>query len=225
MIGYIYLTTNTVNNKKYIGRKCSDKFLGTKYLGSGTHLKQAIKKYGKESFTVELLEEVNTTYEDLIALETYYIILYDAVVSPDYYNQTYGGPKEGFVSGDGNIAKLPEIRQINSEAHKGKKHSVEQNQQMSNYWKTHGHPRGFLGHHHTTEAREKNRLATTQWNLSRDEESYKQVSNHHTGSKMMYKDGVQKWVYRDDIENHLQDEWKIGSCKKRKPKRKTNKVQ
>ena len=27
MYGYIYITTNLINNKKYIGRKKSDKFL------------------------------------------------------------------------------------------------------------------------------------------------------------------------------------------------------
>lgn len=42
MCGYIYLTTNLTNKKKYIGRKQSDKFLGTSYLGSGVHLKRKV---------------------------------------------------------------------------------------------------------------------------------------------------------------------------------------
>ena len=75
MIGYIYLTTNLINGKKYIGRRKSNKFLGESYLGSGTHLKNAVKKYGRENFRVDLIEEIDTTYEDLVERETYYIIL------------------------------------------------------------------------------------------------------------------------------------------------------
>lgn len=217
MIGYIYLTTNLVNGKKYIGRRKSDKFLGESYLGSGTYLKNAIKKYGKENFKVELLEKIDTTYEDLVERETYYIILFDAVNSNEFYNQSYGGPKEGFVRGDENIAKSEHARRLNSEKHRGKKHTAEQNKHMSDYWKEHEHPRGFLGHHHTEETKELNRTITRNWNLSRD---YKDVSEHHKGSRMMHKDGVQTWVYREDIESYLNDGWKIGSCKKRKPKKK-----
>ena len=54
--GYIYKTTNLVNNKIYIGQKTSKKFLGESYLGSGKLLSKAVKKYGHNNFTVELLE-------------------------------------------------------------------------------------------------------------------------------------------------------------------------
>lgn len=60
MYGYIYLTTNLVNNSRYVGRKKSDRFPfinknGEVYLGSGMTLNKAINKYGKENFKVELL--------------------------------------------------------------------------------------------------------------------------------------------------------------------------
>lgn len=42
MFGYIYLTTNVINNKVYIGQKKSNKFLYNNYLGSGKLLKEAI---------------------------------------------------------------------------------------------------------------------------------------------------------------------------------------
>jgi len=54
MYGYIYKTTNILNNKIYIGKKESSSFVET-YYGSGTVLKQAIKKYGQENFKIEIL--------------------------------------------------------------------------------------------------------------------------------------------------------------------------
>ena len=59
MYGYIYKTTNNINGKIYVGQKHSSIFLGNKYLGSGKRLKDAIKCYGREHFTVELVEEVS----------------------------------------------------------------------------------------------------------------------------------------------------------------------
>ena len=50
MYGYIYLTTNHINGKKYIGQKKSNVFLGEKYLGSGKILKQALKKWCRKFF-------------------------------------------------------------------------------------------------------------------------------------------------------------------------------
>lgn len=90
MYGYIYITTNTVNGRKYIGQKKSNKFLGDRYLGSGVHLTNAIKKYGREIFTVDLIEWCDT-YEDINERERYWISYYNAVDSSDFYNESYGG--------------------------------------------------------------------------------------------------------------------------------------
>ena len=90
MYGYIYLTINNINGKKYIGQKKSDIFLGERYLGSGTALGNAIKKYGKENFSVELLEECDS-FEQLNDCEKYWILKFDAVNSENFYNIIYGG--------------------------------------------------------------------------------------------------------------------------------------
>ena len=47
--GYIYLTTNTFNNHKYIGRHKSNAFEPA-YKGSGIRITEAIAKYGKDAF-------------------------------------------------------------------------------------------------------------------------------------------------------------------------------
>ena len=123
MYGYIYMTTNNISGKKYIGRKTSESF-DKNYYGSGIHLKRALKKYGKQNFSIEVLCECNT-YDELVEKETYYIKLNDAVNSNNFYNSSYGGYNEGFEKGENNIAKRPDMRKINSEKHKGKKMSDE----------------------------------------------------------------------------------------------------
>lgn len=92
MFGYIYLTTNTVNNKKYIGQRrafnCSPE--DDDYLGSGTILQRAIKFYGKENFVKEILETCDSI-EELNEAEKKWISYYNAVVSDEFYNIASGG--------------------------------------------------------------------------------------------------------------------------------------
>ena len=97
MYGYIYITTNLIDGKKYIGKHKSSKFEFNKYIGSGKILGQAVLKYGKENFNCELLESVNNvpticfSEEELNTSEFYYTALYDCVNSDEYYNLIDGG--------------------------------------------------------------------------------------------------------------------------------------
>ena len=90
MYGYIYKTTNLVENKIYVGQKKSNKFLGNKYLGSGKILKLAVKKYGEENFKVELLEECDSK-EQLNEREIYWISTLNARERGVGYNICTGG--------------------------------------------------------------------------------------------------------------------------------------
>jgi hypothetical protein len=89
MYGYVYETTNLINGKKYIGQHIGNVF-DKNYYGSGTILKQALRKYGKENFSVKNLEFCETL-KDLCLKEQYYISLYNAVNSDNYYNLSPGG--------------------------------------------------------------------------------------------------------------------------------------
>ena len=71
MFGYIYKTTNLLNNKIYIGKKHKNYFVPD-YFGSGILIKKAIKKYGKENFKVEVIDWCDSL-EELNMKEKYYI--------------------------------------------------------------------------------------------------------------------------------------------------------
>ena len=97
MYGYIYITTNLLNGKKYIGKHKSSEFEFDKYYCSGKYIKAAIKKYGLENFKCELLESINNipticnSEDELNASENYYTLFYDCVNSSEYYNLIEGG--------------------------------------------------------------------------------------------------------------------------------------
>lgn len=88
-MAYIYLTTNLVNGKKYIGQHNGD--IKDAYLGSGVLLVKAIKKYGKENFKKEILEECAIT--ELDEKEKYWIAYYNALEDENFYNLSKGGQK------------------------------------------------------------------------------------------------------------------------------------
>jgi group I intron endonuclease len=88
MYGFIYLTTNKINNKKYIGMCKNTHREG--YIGSGTLLKEAIKKYGRENFERNVLQECET-FEELCLAEASWIDHYNAVNDVNFYNLTSGG--------------------------------------------------------------------------------------------------------------------------------------
>lgn len=89
--GFIYITTNNINGKKYIGQKKYDKAKKwINYLGSGIVLNKSIKKYGRNNFTREIIEECETR-ELLNQKEKYWIEYYNATTSNDFYNIALGG--------------------------------------------------------------------------------------------------------------------------------------
>lgn len=81
----IYKTTNLINGKIYIGK---DKNNNQNYYGSGKILKLAIKKYGKENFSKEILEKCDDEKNWLVR-EVYWIEKYNSI--KEGYNIAIGG--------------------------------------------------------------------------------------------------------------------------------------
>ena len=93
----IYCFTNLINNKKYIGSTISDPNRRyNQHIYNATHenthqynypLYQAIRKYGLENFTFDILLQKDCTEEEIRKIEHDYIIKYNTI-SPNGYNQT-----------------------------------------------------------------------------------------------------------------------------------------
>ncbi|MBQ9160904.1 MAG: GIY-YIG nuclease family protein [Methanobrevibacter sp.] len=66
MFGYVYRTTNLINNKTYIGKHRRSEF-DKNYYGSGKHLKSAIKKYGIQNFKIEIIQWCDSNEELALA--------------------------------------------------------------------------------------------------------------------------------------------------------------
>ncbi|MGH9864501.1 MAG: NUMOD3 domain-containing DNA-binding protein [Candidatus Acidiferrales bacterium] len=71
MIGYVYLTKNTVNGRLYVGSHAASEF-DQKYYGSGTLIRRALKKHGKRNFKRKILYRADSR-EELIRMETHFI--------------------------------------------------------------------------------------------------------------------------------------------------------
>ena len=111
----IYLTTNLINNKKYIGQHYGE--LTDSYIGSGNTLKKAIAKYGKENFKKEILE-ICDNYESMNLAERKWIEKYNAVYSEEFYNIAEGGFNSNPCAGMSEEKQQERKRKI-SEANKG----------------------------------------------------------------------------------------------------------
>ncbi len=94
----IYKITNTINQKVYIGqtkefkRRIQNHFKTAEngWVGAEKPLYKAIKKYGAENFTVDILCTVDS-YEELNEKEIYFINLYNSTVDGNGYNLDHGG--------------------------------------------------------------------------------------------------------------------------------------
>ena len=121
----IYLTTNIINGKKYIGKDTNNR---SNYLGSGTYIKQAIQEYGKNNFKKTILEYCNSK-EELILKEEYWLKKFDAENNPEFYNKT----NKSF----GNSGQTEEGKRKISIAKKGWQPTKEQKIKMSENRKGH----------------------------------------------------------------------------------------
>lgn len=111
---FVYKTTNTVNGRQYVGSHSTNN-VEDGYLGSGHALLKAVKKYGKDCFTREIIEFLDTPGE-AFEKEVQYIEQFNTL-QPNGYNlsPTGGIGVVGWCS--------DETREKLRQARIGKKHS------------------------------------------------------------------------------------------------------
>lgn len=127
----VYKCTNIINNKIYIG--CTTRTLSRRF---NEHVKEsennnsryrrryfynAIRKYGRENFKIELLEELSSFDEMLIA-EAKWITYYNSINGNVGYNSTTGGKQARMT--DEVKKKISETMKV-VKPFGGKKHSEE----------------------------------------------------------------------------------------------------
>jgi hypothetical protein len=95
MYGYIYKTTNLLNNKIYIGQH-KGQLYDPSYYGSGSWFSAVFKKYGKDNFSCEIIEECETP-QSLNDREIYWIEYFQSRNPSIGYNLAKGG--EQFIVG------------------------------------------------------------------------------------------------------------------------------
>ena len=98
---FIYKITNQINNKNYIGSSTVERGINTRWeehkkasrqennQSYNYPLQKAMRKYGIENFSYEILKSNILTLEERAAQEKYYIIKYNSLANTGWgYNQT-----------------------------------------------------------------------------------------------------------------------------------------
>lgn len=126
---YIYRITNKINGKTYIGQH-KYKDLNDDYMGSGIHIKRAIKKYGMENFKKEILYsciQYKATADDMER----FAIVKERALGKAEYNIADGG------QGNLGLHHSEETKRKLSKANKGKHLSGETKRKISETMKGH----------------------------------------------------------------------------------------
>jgi len=117
-MGYIYLITNLINNKKYIGKtsrkpnlRWNEHKCNAFYENYNFPLYKAMKKYGIENFKFEVIED-NIPLKELNKREEYWINYYNTYNGAGY-NATKGGDGISFYDYQEISKKYLELKNIN----------------------------------------------------------------------------------------------------------------
>ncbi len=214
MKNYLYQITNRINNKIYVGVHKTNN-IDDGYMGSGKIIKRAIKKYGIENFTKEILEYFDT-YDQALAREAE-IVDDDFLLREDIYNLRRGGTG-GFDYINRTMSREKRI-EISTKGAAGRdKISVEDKKSFGKLGSAvsrtstaqklqyaAGRINGFLEKSHSKET--KDRIGK--------ENSFNQLGNKNSqfGTRWAWvnKNGIIKKIKLSLLDDYLTDNWKRGT--------------
>lgn len=168
----IYLVTNKITGKQYVGQTMRSIEKRWETHGHGNYyISKSIRKHGKDNFKIEILEKCKSKQE-LSEKEIYWIKELNTL-SPNGYNLTGGG--------EGNLGwkHTEEAKRKMSEAMKGKKHP--------NYGKKHSEEirrkisESLKGHKYSIESRRK--MSESQKGKTHSVETRSRMSKAQKGKK------------------------------------------
>lgn len=147
-IGFVYLWTNILNGKKYIGSHIGDQHDG--YVGSGSIFLKAVKKHSIQNFERTILAECFSD-EELRTTEEGFLAQFDAANDDNFYNlrSKVGGGWE-YINTHYDSAKIR------------KKQATTISKTYSDYDR---HPKGFKDKNHSPEI--KKQISNTLLKLKR----------------------------------------------------------
>ena len=201
---FLYKTTNLINGKYYYGMHSTYK-LDDGYLGSGKMLRYSIRKYGKENFSIEIIEFFHSR-EDLVNAEINLIT--EMIIDDNLCMNLRKGGMGGITSKEhqkifslkGNL-KLKELR--TNEIYRGewlnKKNNFKKGVENPNFGKKN---MNFLNKKHTEDSKikigEKSSI------------NQKGEKNSQFGTCWITKEGENKKIKKELLENYLNDGWIKG---------------
>lgn len=129
MVNYIYCYTNKINNKKYVGqtnniarriKEHRSNSFNPKSVSYNNIIHKAIRKYGEESFDIEVLETlIDKSYEEVNEREIYWIKEKESLISQHGYNVLEGGKNAWHSS----LLNQKEVKEIKDMIKKGSPYS------------------------------------------------------------------------------------------------------
>lgn len=204
MYGYIYMTINILNGKRYIGKRQGN--FDNWYKGSGTLLKKAINRYGYDNFTVELLDDSPNNKDELNNREKYWIEHYNAVDDPMFYNIARGGDGGHLIAGydeetkrlinnkkkvplcNNIFHKIPRIGNLNHFYGKRGKDSIHYGNKYN------------LGRKASEETKQK----------MRESHNPDNIPPNHEGKLFINNGNTNKLIYSEELDKYISEGWSRG---------------
>ena len=242
--GYIYITTNLLNNMKYIGQHSSNVF-DKNYFGSGKLIKEALKEYGRENFKCEIIEWCSS-YEEINEREIYWINYYQADKNDSFYNIAYGGSNSKYaLRGEkhpfynkkhkrDSLIKMSESKTGDKNPMYGHHQSEETKRKIGDAQKGENnhmygkHEEAYWFNKHRDEktkkkisqTRKENKIATGENNpfygKTHSDETKSIISNLHKNTIYVNNGEITKRIKQDDINEYISNGWVKGRILKRK---------
>ena len=199
----IYKTTNLLNNKYYIGCHQTDN-LNDGYLGSGKHLKYAIKKYGRDNFKFEIMYSLSSK-EEMFELERS-IVNEDLVNNPLTYNLKIGGSggNPGIVGAFKGKIHSDETKEKQRQAALKQVVSVETRQRLS------------INNAMKNDPEIRKKVSESLTGRTCSEEHCRRVAEANLGTILINNGMIAKRIPKDELATYKNTEWSKGGLPRNK---------